>query len=369
MLFKRSQPDIRVPPLGPEHTDADKALDTVAAFLRTYGQYAFDTDEFEATELHAQCESWASKILVGSTARANDVSGDESGSTASGMKRDWAGLRRFVQGNREIEGEYVTRSMGNLRQAIRTFAQCLGSAVSADQKADVGVEESLGDLISALSAKDTDRIRREAFTVVKQVRGAIKARREREKEQLQQLGERLQCLRSELTEAKTQAATDPLTQLSNRASFDAHLERLSDLGLLFGHPPCLLMIDIDHFKAVNDKFGHPGGDEVLKETAKSLVRAFLRKQDFVARYGGEEFAVLLVDTHASGAKMLAERAATALRERPIIHEDREIPVTISVGVASLVPGEGAASWLRRADAALYQAKEQGRDRVVLAAAS
>ncbi|MEN9581174.1 MAG: hypothetical protein RJA70_4183 [Pseudomonadota bacterium] len=363
MLFRRSQPEVKVPSLAPASTEADRALDTVAAFLRTYGQYAFDTDEFEANELQAQCESWASRIVVG-IAQNDTREGDSA--RESGLKRDWAGLRRFVQTNRQVEGEYVARSMGNLRQAIRTFAQCLGIAVSEDKKSDMAVEESLNGLIRALGDKDTSRISTEATLVVRSVRGAIKARRDREKKQLEVLGERLRSLRTELTEAKSQAAQDPLTKLSNRAAFDEHLERLSDLGLLFGHPPSLVMIDIDHFKAVNDTYGHPGGDEVIRETAECLMRAFLRKQDFVARYGGEEFAVLLVDTHTSGAVMLAERARTLLKERPIKYRDQQIHVTMSIGVASLVPGEGALSWLERADKALYTAKQQGRDRVVSA---
>jgi diguanylate cyclase len=362
MLFRRSQPEMKAASIAPTANEADKALDTVAAFLRAYGQHAFDTDEFEARELQAQCEVWASRIVMGPV---QDV-GTESPKSSDGVKRDWGGVRSFLREHRQIEGDYVSRSMGNLRHAIRTFAQCLSTAVAQDKQSDAAVEDSLGALINALGDTDTERVRREATLVVRTVRSAIKARRDREKKQLEVLGERLRTLRSELTEAKTQASLDPLTQLSNRAAFDEHLDRLSDLGLLFGHPPCLVMLDIDHFKSINDSFGHPAGDAVIKESAECLVRAFLRKQDFVARYGGEEFAVLLVDTHSSGAVMLAERARGLVKERLISHHGRQISVTLSAGVAALVPGEGALSWLERADKALYSAKQQGRDRVVLA---
>jgi diguanylate cyclase (GGDEF)-like protein len=122
------------------------------------------------------------------------------------------------------------------------------------------------------------------------------------------------------------------------------------------------MIDVDEFKRVNDGFGHPAGDAVIKAVADCLVRTFPRRTDLVARYGGDEFAVILREAGLKEARVLAERLVTAVRALRVIYDGREIRVSVSVGVAECVPGEMPDLWVARADAALYQAKSAGRNR-------
>jgi diguanylate cyclase len=331
--------------------DTEAALSAVADLVRTFGHHAFDTDETEATELARQCDSWVRDLLVSFTV-------DDAGKP----RRNWPGLRHFLRKARQSEAAYVTRSMGNLKEAIQTFAQCLTVAVHEDRQADESVEQNLTGLLEVVTTnKDTQKVREEVIAVVTRVRDAMEKRRKREERQMALLSQRLRNLRSELTEAKVAASIDSLTKLSNRQAFDAQVQRLRDLGLLFSSPPCLLMIDIDHFKLVNDTYGHPGGDVVLQEVSKCLLRTFLRKQDFVARFGGEEFAVLLVDTNLSSVVELAERACTTLQQKVIVYGDQEISVTMSIGVAPLTPGQATSDWLKRADEALYEAKASGRN--------
>jgi diguanylate cyclase (GGDEF)-like protein len=363
MLFKRRETENQPvsvggrTPVAPIASEADKALDAVTALVRAYGEHAFDTDAFEAADLALECDAWATKIALGAR--------PEPGQTASSETlRDFVGLRRFFNDKRKTEGQYVARSMGNLRQAIQTFAQCLTAALGEERTSDREIETRLVNLSTALTERDTDRIRREAAQVVSTVREAISGRRRREQQQIQVLGDRLRELRSELTEAKSLAATDPLTKLGNRAAFDEHIQRLTDLGVLFTHPPCLMLMDIDHFKKVNDKFGHPGGDSVLREVGNTLARTFLRKQDFLCRYGGEEFAILLVDTDRKSVCNLAQRTLAALRDKSVLHEGQGICVTASIGLSLVAPGESVSSWIKRTDDLLYQAKREGRDRVV-----
>lgn len=355
MLWSKRKPEPSEPKESPAplavNAEAEAALTAVADLVRTLGHHAFDTDERESTELAQQCDEWVTQLTV-------HPPRDENGN----IRRNWAGLRHFVRSARQAEVTYVTRSQKDLREAIQIFAQCLSGAVHEDRRLDDSVESSLANLLAAVAeSRDTQKVREEVSAVVSRVREATARRREREERQMVLLAQRFQNLRSELSEARVAASMDGLTKLSNRQAFDTHVERLHDLGMLFSAPPCLLMIDVDHFKQVNDSYGHPGGDFVLQEVAKCLLRTFLRKQDFVARFGGEEFAVLLVDTSLESAKQLAERARTTLAQRAIPYGEEQICVTASIGIATLRSGESTFEWMRRADEALYEAKASGRN--------
>jgi diguanylate cyclase (GGDEF)-like protein len=159
--------------------------------------------------------------------------------------------------------------------------------------------------------------------------------------------------------------TDALTGLANRGHFDATLLLEVERSVRHGHPLTLAILDLDRFKAVNDLHGHVVGDHVLRRTAAALART-TRGHDLAARIGGEEFALILPDTDAAGGHALAERARAAIGSTPGVTDVGEVGVTASAGVARLGPGEDAASLYARADAALYAAKREGRDRTVIA---
>jgi diguanylate cyclase (GGDEF)-like protein len=158
--------------------------------------------------------------------------------------------------------------------------------------------------------------------------------------------------------------TDPLTGLYNRRAFEECLQHTIGLNQLFGYPATMMLIDIDHFKQVNDTYGHAAGDAVLKAVAEQIVRVCKRRSDFAARYGGEEFAVILRETTLREAQRIAQQLAEQVRRHAIPIPDSEpIRVTVSIGVSELRANEGADEWFRRTDALLYQAKQAGRDQV------
>jgi diguanylate cyclase len=178
--------------------------------------------------------------------------------------------------------------------------------------------------------------------------------------------ELMKSLQKTLDDARHEALTDGLTGLANRRHFDETVKTMAGQAMNDGRELALILADIDHFKSINDRWGHPVGDQVLQLVA-SILRGCLRPADFAARYGGEEFAVLLPATDIADAVALANRLREAFAGRRVVVRETRLPigvVTISAGVAVYGPGERLAEWLRRVDLALYAAKQGGRNRVV-----
>ncbi len=181
--------------------------------------------------------------------------------------------------------------------------------------------------------------------------------------------EEIARLRGDLERARGEALLDPLTGIFNRRGFEQKLQALITGNRTSDDTHCLVMLDIDHFKKVNDTHGHLMGDRVIQAVGEILRVSVTQEAHAAARYGGEEFAILMpsasVDQSASLAESVRERTkAIKIRKRDT--QEVLFSVTLSGGVASLQPCDDAAALIARADAALYQAKQTGRDRVVRA---
>jgi len=178
--------------------------------------------------------------------------------------------------------------------------------------------------------------------------------------------DRIEALEHDLENAIRDAAIDGLTGVANRKSFDSAIRRMAGDAMNSGDDLALLMIDIDDFKRVNDTWGHPVGDSVIRHLAKT-VQQTVRGEDHVARYGGEEFVVILPRTCGRAAVAVAENIRKSLARDPVVLvlTPHMTPITVSIGVACYEPGDSLASWIGRTDAALYQAKREGRNRVEL----
>ncbi|TCS98111.1 diguanylate cyclase [Tepidimonas ignava] len=159
---------------------------------------------------------------------------------------------------------------------------------------------------------------------------------------------------------------DALTGLPNRRAFEARAAQELDRASRAGETPLLLMVDLDHFKRINDEHGHPAGDAVLRAAADTL-RSTVRPMDTVARLGGEEFVVLLPNVTPARAQALAERLRAALQRTVTVPDGRSVAVSASVGGAFAPPWVRTtlAHWLERADRQLYEAKRAGRNRVMI----
>jgi diguanylate cyclase (GGDEF)-like protein len=288
----------------------------------------------------------------------------ENAAATVGAPRDWAAVLQFVLARRRREQQHVNTALGDLRQSIWAFAQSFGTALVEDQRADNHFKSQIDRLKVALERPSIEELKKEVVSAASNLSRLVTERQQTQRRRLDELGARVTDLAGQLREAKQENVRDPLTQLVNRKGFDEFLNRMVFMRDIFGETACMLMIDADRFKSINDTYGHPGGDAVLKALADCMVRSFPRKSDMVARYGGEEFAIILPDTSAQNARRLAERMLLSIRDLRIPHAGQAITVTVSIGVGELGFTESVQDWLDRTDQALYRAKVEGRDRVV-----
>jgi diguanylate cyclase (GGDEF)-like protein len=184
--------------------------------------------------------------------------------------------------------------------------------------------------------------------------------------ELYELEEKLDKLRVEASRLQQRTWTDELTGMMNYRRLMESLEHHIERAVRRGHersPLCLIMSDLDFFKKINDTYGHMVGDLVLRHLARRIKSA-TRDFDMIGRFGGEEFVVIMADTDLELAKVIAERIRLGVMKTPFHIKKFNIHITISLGVAMLKPGESRESLLERADAAMYEAKKRGRNRVV-----
>lgn len=250
---------------------------------------------------------------------------------------------------------------------------------SAAREMDTQIREQVDGLQSSMQeAADLDDLKHVLENHLEGLLGTMdqhqKQRDEREQEvaaRLQSLAERVAHMEQEalgyrehLEEQRQKALIDPLTGLPNRAAWSERLEHEIDQWQQHGNTLLLAMLDLDHFKRINDNYGHLAGDKVLKIIA-SVLRKRLRGTDFIARFGGEEFVLLMPATLPMAGAKLLETLRASIEACPFHFKGERVTITISMGLTAFRPGEHSDLVIKRADQALYRAKNNGRNRIEL----
>lgn len=251
---------------------------------------------------------------------------------------------------------------GEMERLLASVAQT--ASQTGDQAGAFG--DQLTGLNQALASRDVEQLRPRLTEVIAGT-AEMKSSVEALQQKVTSSQEEINRLRSDLDRATSEAMLCPMTGILNRRGFEKKIESLLSQQAPEGHSHCLVMLDIDHFKKVNDTHGHLMGDRVLQAVGEILRTAVTDANHAAARYGGEEFALLLPQTSLDKSVQLAEavRSRTkAMKIRNRTTQEVLLTVTISGGVTAMKPDDDAASLISRADAALYAAKNAGRDRVV-----
>ena len=264
------------------------------------------------------------------------------------------------EGTREAAIDAVS---SDLERAIAETTEILQTAGSETQRYGETLEGVDGALQSAGSAEQMQSV---VANLVQQTRRMVEQNRSAN-ESLQESNKEIAELKIRMADIRSEALTDPLTGLANRRAFSEELADGMSEAAQTKTPLCLLMLDIDHFKAFNDTYGHQLGDEVIRLVA-GCMSAKTKENDTAARYGGEEFSVILPNTDLQDAQAVAEQIRLTVAGQKIVRKaSRQTlgSVTLSIGVALYRPEESDEQLIERADAALYAAKHAGRNCVQL----
>lgn len=286
-----------------------------------------------------------------------------------------SGQREFANYLKQLN-ERLEAFLGSLHEAQEGYSESVESARSFNQELREqvsGLQASVQDAVDLHSLKQSLEARLDGL--LNTVSAHQKQRDGREAEvaqRLQSLTQKVaemeqeaQGFRDHLEEQRQKALIDPLTGLANRAGWSERLELEMARWKRYGGELALAVLDIDHFKRINDGYGHLAGDKVLKIIAGELSKR-LRKTDFIARFGGEEFVLLIPSTPLDGAKQLLQTLLDGVEQCPFHFRGERVTITLSAGLTAFAANESSEQVFERADQALYRAKSGGRNRVELA---
>lgn len=278
----------------------------------------------------------------------------------------------FQTAERRVDSVY-RHHLNEKREGIQriqdTLSQQITESIRQNEEFGVLLEVELEALRQAASIQELDILRKTLINEVEKLlhaQQAVANKLDGTHNYLQIVETDSQQLNDELTRVHLLSLTDDLTALPNRRAFMRRLEDEVGRVQRYGSPLSLILLDLDSFKSINDKYGHAGGDEVLRTYARRVLSIF-RHHDLVARYGGEEFAVLLPNTDTTGAMSAIVKVQKRAAETSFDIAGQSVPVpTFSAGIALYKPGETPTDLIERADNALYRAKRLGRNRSELA---
>jgi len=270
------------------------------------------------------------------------------------------GGRAKGEASEQEEGEKPTAEQETLARERASLASDRLRDLASAMASDVGDHsQSVGAITADLKSLDTTDIEATGAGVVSALSRIVEAN-DTLQQRLAKAEEQIEAQAREIQTHETEARTDSLTSLANRRAFDSELKRRVSEWERKQTPFTLVIMDIDFFKKFNDTHGHQAGDEVLRAFGKQIAQT-CRDMDLPCRYGGEEFAVIMPATQTPDAKKGAERIRTAVEAMTVNFEGKQLKVTTSIGLAQVLGDDDSASILKRADDALYESKDAGRN--------
>ncbi len=335
----------------------DGALDTLSTVIRVMGDEAFPLEkDIDPLVFPEMCREFSCHVENGAAVPSFDIPASGDG------RREWAQVRRFFVDRRKAEKEFVTERMHDYRGVVEDLVAGLRTIGERDQVTESDVKACLESIKDAVGTGVLPEIKDALSQTVRKVNETFAEQKRQYEMQLAELNDRMSNLRQDLVAAREEMKRDALTDAYNRGAFDTAIAQSLNMHFILNQPVTLILIDLDHFKDINDTYGHAAGDEVLRAVSECLERSFIRKSDLVARYGGDEFAVILNDTAAKNAGIVVERFLKIVDGVRVPYAPEGTRISCSAGYTEIHVDDTVESLIQRADRALYKAKKAGRNR-------
>ncbi len=338
--------------LGPEGITDERA--TLLFIIDTFNKHLIDFDGHPVRKTREILDEFAKELLHSEHQPAEKV-----------LFR----FRQFFASYRIDESAYLQKTFEDFRSIIWDFVDQLADDICQEQKDDFEVSQNLQQLKDAVETNSIAELKNSSRRFIDSYVEKQFKKDKRKNNRMKSIRQNLNAVKKQLGEANNAIRVDHLTQAFNRKTFDEYTEQHWKLFQASQHPVSIMLVDIDHFKKINDTFGHQVGDFVLKELVGTLKTLFKRESDLLARIGGEEFAIILPDFKLDHAQAKAEEVLARVRSETYVHEDKKINFTVSIGIAQLCEQESREGWIKRADLALYNSKNTGRNKVTIAPAN
>ena len=331
----------------PQTRQISEDLATILFVIDVYNKHLLDVESHPVRKVRNELDNYAQQIMSGDEKR---------------VERALFRFRQFFSSYRIDEYTYLIKTFDEFRKIIWDFVDHLSEEILHEQNEDKEILESLDHVREAVEANSIDQLKFQSRHFIDSFIEYQTRKDSRRERHIDAVKDNLKSVKKQLVEANQNMRLDHLTKAYNRKSFDEQINKHWKLFQIYKVPVTLVMLDIDHFKRINDTYGHAIGDYVLQDLVGMMKEMYSRDTDFIARVGGEEFAIILPEYGATHASNKAVKTLDRIRKETLVHDDHKIQFTISMGIAELKEGENIEQWMKRADMALYHSKETGRDR-------
>lgn len=336
------------------HMSEEKA--TLLYIIDIYNKHLFEVEKHSVRKVREKLDRMA-KALVDPNASPKQ------------LENTLFEIRQFFSSYRIDEYSYIQNTFDDFKRIVWDFADQLSEDIQFETKKESGLANNLKDLKEAVEANSIESLRHKSREFINSYMEYQNQKNDMRNRRMDTVKKNLNTIKKQLLEANANLGVDHLTGAQNRKSFDDYIKKLAQINSLSQGQFSLIMLDIDHFKKINDSYGHDIGDFVLKECVQLLHQVFHKEDMMIARIGGEEFVVVLPNHSVEHAVIRAEEAMKRIRGEVFIQGDLEIRFTVSMGIAQLIEKENTMDWLKRADTALYQSKNSGRNKFTVASAT
>jgi diguanylate cyclase (GGDEF)-like protein len=349
-----SQLDLEIPFPNPQEPDLSENLDeekaTLLFILDTLTKHLIETENYPARKTRETLDSFTKDLIR--------LKGEE-------LSQVLFRFRQFYSKYRIDECSYMESTFEEFKSIVWDFADQLKEDLSFEDKNDKLLSLQLQKLRDAVEANSIQELKNQSREFIDSYMAYQANKENRNHKKIAFVEHSLTTVKRKLSEAHLNLQIDHMTKAANKKGFEEFIKNCWNEFQSSKKNSALILLDIDHFKKVNDTYGHDVGDFIIKECVKLLKEEFPHKDQLVARIGGEEFSVLLSGYKIENAADKGQRFLERLRKEFFLLNNHKLQFTVSVGVSQLGSGESLESWIKRTDEALYASKKNGRNQMTL----